>query len=175
MRNANYHRPSYWLTLSHLVALCGVLLSLPSCKPSSSNTELAYRRGQAENPVREKLGLRPIQTSWICFLSIDGQDDWYIDPKKDTCAVKVVKHDVNGLLLWETDSYSSGRVVTMDDNKFEEEIKLHCDYPPAQLSLLYMGDDKEIMSWVEDAGTNNLACAAVIERVKAKWFGQGKK
>ena len=96
------------------------------------------------------------------------------DPK-GTATVKAVKHDSSGALLWETDAYLSGRIVTMDDNKFEEEIKLYCDYSSGQLRLIYLGDDKEINSWIEEAGTNNSECLAVIRRVRTKWFGDGKQ
>jgi hypothetical protein len=120
------------------------------------------------------MGMRIIEPSWICFRSIDGEDEWITDPKDDP-AVKVVKHDASGSLLWETDSYSSGREATVIDHKIPEEIKLHCDYSSSKLTLIYLGDDENIKSWVKDAGTNNLACLAVIERVKARWFQGGKQ
>lgn len=174
MQNVNSHSAVQWLKLPNVIALCGVMLWFSGCKPSFSNVESAYRRGLAENPTREKIGMRTIEPSWVCFRSIDGQDEWLVDAKKDTAAAKIVKHDSSGALVWETDSYLSGRIVTRDDNKFQEEIKLHCDYSSVQLRLLYLGDDREINSWIEDAGTNNTACLAVLKRVTAKWSGAGK-
>jgi hypothetical protein len=172
MPNANSHRPVHRLRVLHVIGLCGVLYGCSGCKPGFSNTESAYRRGLAENPTRAKIGMRTIEPSWVCFRSIDGQDEWLIDAKKDIAARKVVKHDARGSLLSETDSYLSGRVVIMDDNKFPEEIKLHCDYLSGRLRLIYLGDDKEITFGVDNAATNNAACLALIKRVTERWFGE---
>ena len=101
MRNVNSHSSLQWLKRPNLIGLCGALVCFLGCKPDFSNNEAAYRRGLAENPIRAKIGMRTIEPSWICFRSEQGQDDWYVDPKKDTAAVKVVQHDTEGLLVWE--------------------------------------------------------------------------
>ena len=139
------------------------------CKPEFSNIESAYRRGLAENPKREKIGMTRIEPSWICFRSIEGQDEWIIAAKKEVSTFKVVAHAADGAILWETDSYSSGRVVTMDDNIFQEEIKLYCDYASGDLRIIYLGDDGEISRWIQGAIGINAECLKVIDRVKLKW------
>ena len=166
MRNVIAPKSAHFWQVTSLLVLCGLSLWL-----YFSNLKSAYRRGLAENPVRLKIGMRPIEPARKCFRSINGKDEWLSNPN-DTTAAKVVKHGNNGTLLWETDSYASGRKFTFIQGEHEEEIKLHCDYLAGQLSLIYLGDDKEIRAWVEDAGTNNPACLAVIARIRAKWFGK---
>ena len=169
MRNVIAPKSAHFWQVTSLLVLCGLSLWL-----YFSNLKSAYRRGLAENPVRLKIGMRPIEPAWKCFRSINGKDEWLSNPN-DTTAAKVVKHGKNGTPLWETDSYANGRTFTTVDGEHAEEIKLHCDYSSGQLSLAYLGDDKEIRAWVEEAGTNNPACLTVIAQVRAKWFGDSAK
>ena len=178
--NVNYHRSIGWRGALNLLALCGALLCYLGCNPASSkprlaNIESSYRRGLAENPIREKFGMTPIQPSWICWNNFAGKDCWAIDPNA-TSTFKTVYHGSDGSMLGETDSYSSGRIFETIDGKIQEEFKLSCDYGTSQLWVMYLGDDKQIMSWVENENTNNAARLAMTERVKAKWgLGMGGK
>lgn len=173
MRNVNDRESDAVPGKPSLIILLALLV-IAGCRPDIPNIASAHQRGLAENPKREKMGLRRIEASWICFRSIDGEDEWVTDLKTDTAAVKVVKRGTTGSLQWEIDSYWSGRLVMMDDSKFQEEIKLYCDYTSGQLEIIYLGDDREIRSWAEDARTNPLRLE-VIERVKSKWFGAKSK
>lgn len=132
--------------------------------------ESAYRRGLAENPIREKFGMMLIHPSWSCTTRFLGEDCWIVDPTKGTSSTfKIVEHGPDGSMLSETDRHFSGRLFDDFGDQTQEWLELHCDYSSGQLSLTYFGEDQEIASWIEPSLNNNSVCLTVIERFKMKW------
>jgi len=156
-------------SLSAVAAMTIATAFVSGCGRQGDKLPPALHRGLAENPQREKMGLRPIAVTWKCIRSSGGEDDWIADPKSDQAAVKTVKHDANGLPVWEVDRYWSGRLVVVDEGKDAEEITLQCDYTSQKLKLGYAYDDAEIKSWIRRAGPGNEECLEVIKRAKKKW------
>jgi hypothetical protein len=168
MQNVSFHNFGVYPGLPMRLLLFALIL-MTGCNRNLPNLKIPYQRGLAENPKREKVGLRLIEPSWICFRSINGKDEWIADPKRDSAAIKIVRHDMDGALLLETDSYPSGRYVELNDVRFEEEIALQYDYITGEMEIIYLGDDREIRSWIDDSKKDNAQCLKVISKVQSKW------
>ena len=152
------------------IIVYGFLLSVASCKAQLSNIEVAYQRGLSENVAREKFGLRKIETTWICFRSLDGTDEWITDRHSNGAAVKIVKHDMTGALVWEEDRYWSEKLVKIDDAEVQEEIGLIVDYASGRLKVNYIGNDRQIKHWIQELEPSNNGCIEIIARVSEKWL-----
>jgi hypothetical protein len=148
-------------------ALIAGCLVLGGCYRQIEHIEAAHKRGLAENPIRGKIGLREIQPAWICFRSISGVDEWLSQPN-DIAAVKTVERSESGSLVSEADIYLSGRKARVDDQTLDEALTLYYEYKSNEISLSYIGTDKTINSWIENAG-NNQERLNVVKLVKAKW------
>lgn len=161
MQNANYANRNLWLVL------LAASLFLGGCHKRIEHIESAHKRGLAENPIRIKIGLREIQSAWICFRSISGVDEWLSQPN-DTSAVKTVERSESGSLVSETDFYWSGRKTRVDDQTLDETLTLYYEYKSNEISLSYIGTDRSIKSWIENA-SSNYNRLNVVKLMKAKW------
>lgn len=134
------------------------------------NTRVAYERGLAENARRTSIGLRLIQSNWICFRSYGGADEWLSKPDEKS-AVKVVRRDSQGRITREEDRYFSGRSGAVEEAEGEildEELVVSYDYERDEVEVVYIGPDRKLQAALERASTAALRWD-LVARVKAQW------
>lgn len=132
-----------------LILLCSVFA--PACKrqpnslPPTNKAEINQTINwelNAENELREKVGLRLIKSDWFLYRDIGSQEDWKIH--KDGFPAKTVFKDSHGHILADEDYYYSGNEFDDSEGHGWEHITVHYDFGSKKIYLAYTGTNKMI-------------------------------
>lgn len=89
---------------------------------------------------------------------------------KGAAADKLVQYGQQQELLWENDSYLSGRSVWMDEQTVQEQLIIHYDYIRGHAEILYIGNDPTVKGIVEgSSGVSNVDVFAAGDKVLKSW------
>ena len=156
-------------------ALClwGALLS--SCAPHTDFSTIPPKDIEKTNRVRERIGIRVIQSTWAFYGSEFGADKW---ENGGVGFCKCVQKNANNSIDWEEDYYYSGRSVTdPEKGKTWESLTVHYDYSVSRVFISYCGDNSRLQAlthtlrsdkagWI---GTSDAETLKVADSILAMW------
>jgi hypothetical protein len=153
----------------HVMLVCVLLGATVSCEQAPTTPAVNPATLMTENAERAKLGLRQVGTNWFLYSVEFGEEKWKITP--DGYEAKKICRDTENRILWEADSYYSGKtfVVPNDpgiDSTGWEFISVVYDYRLRELTVSYVGKDPAVRGLFPplsgDIVTNNVSVADTI-------------